>query len=803
MQDSIDLSFQSLPQEQVGSNKIAFVLLGLILVLLIVVSVLFFNSSKEKIDNKPITTESLKLSRFNASIQRGENSISTRFSSKKAIYQSDKKGEEASKDFIQKVVKENPEHFPSGIEKNILFTQVDTGEAYKKINPKLDVQHFYYVQKINDIPVNGSYINVAVSNGSEIAGFDSKLLTNMSMSDATVTAGQAEQIALEEVKKENIGGGAIVKSSVKQILNLKLLGISEDSSNHVVQMIHIVGDDSSKLFDTIYFISLLDGKVIYSQNRVTSLTMNRTVQYGCHTGGANSNKTLICNDKRTESQSAVGDADVDTMFNYLKDNMLFYSQRFNRNSYDDAGAPQIGKVKIPSDFESCPNAFSVNGMIYLCPRMVAVDVVAHEWMHGITYSTANFNPENQPGSLHESFSDISAVMFDNNWTIGENTAVPDIGVRNLVHPENGSQPDRLFSSNYKCATNLNICDKKNDFCYIHHNNTVLTKAFYLMSEGGSFNGCEVQGVGKEKAYNTLYMTVTLGLYGNTSGNLHDVYDQAVIQCNTMYDSATCEKIKVAMQATEMDLQPLGDSVGAKCRSNLVAKYTGPTCKGVSGQNNTNTNTNTNTNPTSGYTIPSPPPVNTTSPTSAQTTSSQSTTTQTNTQTNSTNGTTISTTGSGNYACETPGNPQKPTISSSISNNKVTFKWSTSKSQESYYFRLVLAGKKSGAPDIILDRIKTHSLTFNIAKGASSSCNTDSAMNGSCSLPEGVHSWWVHSFCPDLSASRSTDTISDATGGTIDLKIGVTNTTTSRGIVASPSSTPTPSSGIGQGILKFD
>ena len=94
----------------------------------------------------------------------------------------------------------------------------------------------------------------------------------------------------------------------------------------------------------------------------------------------------------------------------------------------------------------------------------------------------------------------------------------------------------------------------------------MNKAFYLMTAGGDFNGCSINGIGKEKSGSIVYYALTRHL--NPSSNFKAMYNALLTTCDELYsgDNATCGSVKNSLNATEMDQQPDGQQQGARCQS---------------------------------------------------------------------------------------------------------------------------------------------------------------------------------------------------------------------------------------------
>jgi Zn-dependent metalloprotease len=151
-----------------------------------------------------------------------------------------------------------------------------------------------------------------------------------------------------------------------------------------------------------------------------------------------------------------------------------------------------------------------------------LDIVAHELTHGITVQAAALAAINQPGALHESYSDVFGALIDTaNWTFGEGSSIAVLGAdgvtnatRSLRNPPlfssvlqvNGptmpattvAHPDRMGQVN---AFNIPVASDRGG---VHVINGVPNKAAYLISEGGFFNNRIVLGIGRYKTAKLYY-----------------------------------------------------------------------------------------------------------------------------------------------------------------------------------------------------------------------------------------------------------------------------------------------------------
>ncbi|MFD0769926.1 M4 family metallopeptidase [Bacillus sp. CGMCC 1.60114] len=221
-------------------------------------------------------------------------------------------------------------------------------------------------------------------------------------------------------------------------------------------------------------------------------------------------------------------ADVDNIFNATRDAAAvdaqyyagvtydYYKNKFNRNSYDNAGGALKSTVHYGSNYN---NAFW-NGtqMVYgdgdgytFIPLSGGEDVVGHELTHAVTERSSNLIYQNESGALNEAISDIFGTLieyYDNrnpDWEIGEDIYTPGTAgdaLRSMSDPSKYGDPDH-YSKRYTGTS---------DNGGVHTNSSIINKAAYLLANGGTHYGVTVNGIGNEKVgaiyyrANTVYFT---------------------------------------------------------------------------------------------------------------------------------------------------------------------------------------------------------------------------------------------------------------------------------------------------------
>ncbi len=273
---------------------------------------------------------------------------------------------------------------------------------------------------------------------------------------------------------------------------------------------------------------------------------------------------------RVEGQPATGNVDVDDAYKFAGVVYNFYKTTFGRDSIDGRGMKLYSTVKYCEQGQPCPlvNAFW-NGkqMVYGTGFASADDVVGHEMTHGVTSRESNLFYWFQTGAINESMSDIFGELIDLTdrvgndsasvrWELGEDLpssqieCLPDGAVRDMKNPPMCGQPDKMTSSMYYSGLQ--------DNGGVHTNSGVGNKAAYLMTDGGSFNGRTVRGLGVNKVAHIYYEVNTNIL---TSGSdYQDLYDGLFQACQDLIGSygitsSDCTQVRNATLAVQMNQQP--------------------------------------------------------------------------------------------------------------------------------------------------------------------------------------------------------------------------------------------------------
>lgn len=213
----------------------------------------------------------------------------------------------------------------------------------------------------------------------------------------------------------------------------------------------------------------------------------------------------------------------------------YFGSYWGRNSYDNKGSKLVCYNQSNLQFQF-DNANWYQDTIRLGTGSAfsnydnynTLDIIGHEFTHGITEYDAPLNYEKESGALNESFSDIFGtavqrwVTGKDNWEMGEERGTP---LRSLSNPKLYGQPTTRFYKPWYSFDDGCIAAKENDNCGVHTNSGVQNYWFYLLVNGGSEtndigNKFNIAGIGFADAIKITYRNLTNELSGD------DNYDDA-------------------------------------------------------------------------------------------------------------------------------------------------------------------------------------------------------------------------------------------------------------------------------------
>lgn len=246
-----------------------------------------------------------------------------------------------------------------------------------------------------------------------------------------------------------------------------------------------------------------------------------------------------------------------------------------------------------------------NGNTTNFDALTSLDVIAHEYGHGIDHFSSQLEYINESGALDEGIADVWGSMVElfaapekDTYLIGEDIMLSQAALRSMSNPKTFGNPDTYQGDNWQTGSG--------DFGGVHTNSGVLGHWFYLLAQGSSTtdgindnnDSFSFNGIGTNKAADILfhaqqnYFTDPLMGYVDarqlTIQAAEDLYGIGSIEAST-----TCQSwfaVGVGNNSCNVDIELTGNSTICN-----ISNYTYTL-------NYTPSNSNTNWSVTSGIQI---------------------------------------------------------------------------------------------------------------------------------------------------------------------------------------------------------
>ncbi len=237
---------------------------------------------------------------------------------------------------------------------------------------------------------------------------------------------------------------------------------------------------------------------------------------------------------------------------------LFAGSPYNRNSYDGNGA----EVNVYANWANQANA-GWDGVLQVLilgdgggtwSDVVSLDVVGHEFTHGVDQFSANLEYSYESGALDESFADIHGTMVEffvegsgGDYFIGEDFVPAGGRLRNMSDPHTEQQPD-TYGTNDSLWYDHTGCSTPawyNDYCGVHTNSGVQNFWFYLLAEGGTGtnennDSYSVVSIGRDKAAAIAYRNHTQ--YLRSTSDYADAREGAIWAASDLYGATEITQV---------------------------------------------------------------------------------------------------------------------------------------------------------------------------------------------------------------------------------------------------------------------
>ncbi|MFA4817333.1 MAG: M4 family metallopeptidase [Parcubacteria group bacterium] len=464
------------------------------------------------------------------------------------------------------------------------ITDAEKGVSFfKKDVDSLGMSNIRYGQKYKDVPVFGGQIIVHLGKNKTVNSANGKIIPDISIdTDSKISKDQAEDIAKNLWKEQGRPADPETLTNKLYIFNKSLFQSQpDDTKNYLVWRVDLYKD--KPVAHEYYFIDAQNGDLVFQITGMQDAVDRRI--YDCSWGSCVLDFLFYEYYYGRSEGNPVrgtnplwGGTDVDKLYTEEANCHDYYSTKFSIDGANNLGgigdgtnAPSAktdGYTYIDYAGGSCPNAFFSGYNINFCQGWVTRDIVGHEYAHAVnTFSIldgygdpAGLTYSGQPGALNESNSDVfgEALEYDidgsSDWLIGEDLAGG--ASRDMSMPSNKTfnlndgagdvpYPNKFHDPNYYCGAEDNNG--------VHLNSSVPNHAAYLMAMGGTYNGCAITGIGREKEEAIFYRAQAV--YYIPSTDFNGAYDNLISACGDLYggtDSSDCKNVKKALQSVEMN-----------------------------------------------------------------------------------------------------------------------------------------------------------------------------------------------------------------------------------------------------------
>jgi hypothetical protein len=226
---------------------------------------------------------------------------------------------------------------------------------------------------------------------------------------------------------------------------------------------------------------------------------------------ARNGSTLPGDVVRTAGDGPSGDVAVDEAADGVAASLAMYSEVYDRDSYDDAGATVVATVHYQRDYD---NAFWNGTQLVFgdgdgktFDRFTKpVDVLGHELTHAVTERTAGLVYEGQSGALNESVSDVFGACVKQrllgqdalaaDWLVGEGIFLPGVqgrALRDMAHPGT-AYDDPVLGKDPQPADMDHYVNTTDDNGGVHINSGIPNRAFQLAAV--AIGGSSAEGAGR-------------------------------------------------------------------------------------------------------------------------------------------------------------------------------------------------------------------------------------------------------------------------------------------------------------------
>ncbi len=496
--------------------------------------------------------------------------------------------------FARKFFAENKELFNEIDEK----TELKDGQA---TTDRLGMTHVALNQKYGEASVLGGMVSVHFKPGGVVYLLNSSLEYKIDAQKAPkIEAGKAQQIAFQHA-----GKGASIVDHLKPELTVArsdTLHLKKTTKRYYLcWKVHIEQYIAKEPAEWVYFIDAITGETLSRYNGLLSGTATGYYSKGTAFNSVREDNTYKSRDEkttagwnvtskpkihtydnagsidktitnyRTDADDIWGDdvgperknnerpiVDVHRYVGYV---LSYFYLKHSQNSWNNAGADVKANVHYGENYNNAKWSGDYDRLLIgdgddeKCGFTSALDVVAHEFTHGVNKGFEIVQGDSETGALNEAIADCFACFASLDypaedskpWVIGEKIVKQIPHLRNLEDPGRDAYGEVKYDTTSD-ITEYDSCKKgycpdhysikyngKEDDHGIHINCTIIGHAICLMVNGGThrLSSITVTGIGPSPVEEILYHVISTGYLSNTS-QFADFRRAMILACMTLF-----------------------------------------------------------------------------------------------------------------------------------------------------------------------------------------------------------------------------------------------------------------------------
>ncbi|OFX22987.1 MAG: hypothetical protein A2033_13230 [Bacteroidetes bacterium GWA2_31_9] len=433
-------------------------------------------------------------------------------------------------------------------------------------NDKLGINHSKYNLYYNNIPVINNCFYIHSKNNSPFSANGEINPFTPIVTVPSISKDEAFNLAKNDVNAQ------LYKTNDSEV---ELVILPLENKYYLAYMVDIYS--IKPLSRQFIYVDAKNGNILKKTNRLISSDSNGTAvtkycgtrqittdsysgTYRLRESGRGGGIETYDLNNGSDSYSAVDFTDSDNYWNTTtnQDNAAYdahfgaemtydyYFSNYGWNSYNNAGSKIYSYVHLDYNYSNAywdgQGMYFGDGDGYETEALTSLDVVAHEFTHGVTEYSAGLIYSSESGALNESFSDIFGVVIDfyanpstANYLMGDQFSLIGGAFRNMANPNQYQNPDTYMGTYW------------DPYEEVHCNSGVMNYWFYLLSEGGSGtndigNSFNVSGIGINNAAQIAFYNLTN--YLTASSNYSDARFYSIQAAEDIFGACSAEVISV-------------------------------------------------------------------------------------------------------------------------------------------------------------------------------------------------------------------------------------------------------------------